>query len=80
MAVFEPKVQCRGDFDNPYSCRDILSDMPASTEMEVFGPRDTPFVKQILPLDVASSKRRLSLAPALAKADDHERRGRQVCS
>lgn len=54
MAVFEPKVQCRGDFGNPYSCKDILSDMPASTDLEVFGPRDTPFVKQILPLDVAS--------------------------
>ena len=56
MAVFEPKVQCRGDFGNPYSCKDVLADMPASAQFEVFGPPDTAFVKETLPLEIASSK------------------------
>lgn len=49
MGVYEPKVQCRGNFDTAVSCRDVLADMPATTDLEVFGPRDTPFVKEILP-------------------------------
>ncbi|KAF6241482.1 hypothetical protein HO173_000192 [Letharia columbiana] len=55
MGVFEPKVQCRGNFDTSLSCRDILADMPATTELEVFGPHDAPFVKEMLPLEVASA-------------------------
>ncbi|KAF6223370.1 hypothetical protein HO133_000212 [Letharia lupina] len=54
MGVFEPKIQCRGNFDTSLSCKDILAEMPATTELEVFGPHDTPFVKEILPQEVAS--------------------------
>ena len=54
MGVFKPKVQCRGYFDAPGSCLDILEDMPATPELEVFGPRDTPFVKEGLPQEVTS--------------------------
>ena len=56
MGVFEPKIQCRGNFDTSLSCKDILAEMPATTELEVFGPHDTPFVKEILPQEVASGK------------------------
>ncbi|KAL9075171.1 MAG: hypothetical protein Q9161_001857 [Pseudevernia consocians] len=54
MRVFEPKVRCRGSFETAASCKDVLADMPASTDLEVFGPRDTPFVKEILPQDIVS--------------------------
>lgn len=55
MGVFKPKVQCRGYFDTPRSCTDILGDIPATPDLEVFGPRDTPFVKEILPQELVSS-------------------------
>ncbi|CAD6576714.1 MAG: hypothetical protein ASARMPRED_007840 [Alectoria sarmentosa] len=54
MSVFEPKVQCRGSFDTALSCKDVLADMPASTDSELFGPPGTPFVKEILPQEIAS--------------------------
>ena len=54
MGVFKPKVQCRGYFDTPEFCTEILDDMPATPDLEVFGPKDTPFVKEILPQEVAS--------------------------
>ena len=57
MGVFKPNIQCRGTFDTALSCRDVLADMPASTEMEVFGPRDAPFVKEVLPQEVVSGKK-----------------------
>ena len=56
MGVFQPSVQCRGNFDTALSCKDVLADMPASTGMEVFGPSDTPFVKEVLPQEIVSGK------------------------
>ena len=68
MAVFEPKVQCRGILQGPESCQDVLADMPATTELEVFGPSGARFVEEVLPQDIVSGKERgwLNLAPALA--------------
>ncbi|CAF9906187.1 hypothetical protein IMSHALPRED_004122 [Imshaugia aleurites] len=54
MGVYEPKVQCRGDFAFPKSCRDVVGDMPASTDLEIFGPRDAPSVMVALPLEIHS--------------------------
>ena len=56
MGVFEPKVQCRGNFQGIRSCKDVLSDMPATAEMEVFGPHGTPYVNEVLPQEIASGK------------------------
>ena len=56
MGVYEPKVQCRGDFAFPKSCRDVVGDMPASTDLEIFGPRDAPSVMVALPLEIHSGK------------------------
>ena len=81
MAVFEPKVQCRGNFPSPESCQDVLADMPATTEVEVFGPADARFVKEVLPQYMVSGKKRswLNLAPALAQADDDDCEGDDGC-
>lgn len=67
MGVFKPNIQCRGNFDTALSCKDVLADMPASTELEVFGPRDAPFVKEILPPEIISGKSvpLIRFAPAL---------------
>ena len=73
MGVFRPNVHCRGTLDTPGSCRHVLADMPASTDLEVFGPRDAPFVKEVLPQEIVSGKalRSASLVPrAPAHADD----------
>ncbi|KAM0796759.1 hypothetical protein BDR22DRAFT_824859 [Usnea florida] len=67
MGVFKPKVQCRGYFDTPETCTEILADMPATPDLEVFGPKDTPFVKEILPQEVVSYWPRLTI---VLKADD----------
>ena len=61
MGVFDPKVQCRGSFDTALSCKDVLADMPASTDSELFGPPGTPLVKEILPQEIASCKGHLVL-------------------
>lgn len=67
MGVFEPSVQCRGNFDAVLSCKDVLADMPASTEMEVFGPRDTPSVKEVLPQEVLSGTYMNKAGPLVKK-------------
>ena len=56
MGVFKPTVQCRGTLQTAGSCKDVLADMPASSELEVFGPRNAPHVKEIVPQEVASGE------------------------
>ena len=68
MGVFKPKVQCRGTFRGVHSCKDVLADMLASAEMEVFGPPGTPHLNEVLPQEVVSGKvpaksRRISPRP-----------------
>ena len=54
MGVYKPQVQCRGALHDPASCGDVLADMPASTEVELFGPRESPHVEQLLPQELVS--------------------------
>ena len=54
MGRFEPNVRCRGNFESAGSCKDLLADMPASTKLEVFGPRETPFVEEVVPQEKVS--------------------------
>ena len=57
MSTYDPKgIRCRGSFPDPVPCKDVLADMPASTDVEVFGPRDARLVKEILPQTIASRK------------------------
>jgi len=56
MGTFQPSVQCRGTFPHPASCDHVLAAMPASTGLDVFGPADTPHVKEILPQALLSRK------------------------
>ena len=57
MGVFNAsKIQCRGTSGRLRSCLEVLSHMPASTTLEVFGPPGTPFVKEVLPLEIVSGK------------------------
>lgn len=49
METFKPNLRCRGNFESADSCKDLLADMPASNKLEVFGPRETPFVKEVIP-------------------------------
>lgn len=56
MSTFEPKVQCRGPFETANSCKHVLADMPASTEIEVFGPKDSSFVMEELPQEIVSGR------------------------
>ena len=54
MGKFKPNVRCRGNFESAGSCKDLLADMPASTKLEVFGPRETPYVKEVVPQEKVS--------------------------
>ena len=54
MGRYQPNVRCRGNFESAGSCKDLLADMPASTKLEVFGPRETPFVEEVVPLEKVS--------------------------
>ena len=54
MGTFKANVRCRGNFESAGSCKDLLADMPASTKLEVFGPRETPYVKEVVPQEKVS--------------------------
>ena len=54
MSRFRPNVRCRGNFESAGSCKDLLADMPASIGLEVFGPREKPFVKEVVPQEKVS--------------------------
>lgn len=54
MGIFKPNVRCRGNFESAGSCKDLLAEMPASTKIEVFGPRETPFVDEVVPQEKVS--------------------------
>ena len=58
MESFKPNVRCRGNFESADSCKDLLADMPASTKLEVFGPREMPFVKEVVPQEKVSRMQR----------------------
>ena len=54
MGRYYPNVRCRGNFESAGSCKDLLADMPASTTLEVFGPREKPYVKEVVPQEKVS--------------------------
>ena len=56
MGTFHPRVQCKGVISNPHPCGNVLADMPATTELEVFGPPDTPLVTEVLPQEIVSGE------------------------
>lgn len=47
-------AQCRGQFKPWESCRELLSDMPATTGKEIFGPESDPAATVKLPQAVIS--------------------------
>ena len=51
-------IQCRGHTLITDSCNDVLEDMPATTEMEIFGPITNTSATVLLPQAVQSGKLR----------------------
>ena len=49
MGVYQPRIQCRGRFDEVAACTSITIDMPATKDLEIFGPAGTPDLAEILP-------------------------------
>ena len=50
------QVECRGQFKPYKSCREILIDMPVTSDQEIFGPADDPQADVMLPQGVISGK------------------------
>ena len=49
-------VQCRGPISLMISCEDIIEDMPATTNMEIFAPPQNSSATVLLPQAVESGK------------------------
>ena len=56
MGTFHPRVQCKGVIAEARSCGHVLADIPATTELEVFGPGDDPHVTEALPYEMVSGE------------------------
>ena len=56
MATFTPRVQCTTPFYRAQSCGNILAGMPATKNLEVFGPKSDPHMSEVLPQLVVSRK------------------------
>ena len=58
MSVYRPRPQiaCRAPFSGATSCGDIMGDMPASADIETFGPINTPGITEIVPQELASRR------------------------
>ena len=55
VGTYEPDVQCTGPFVGWRSCLEILADMPATTDMKMFGEEGQPGVQEVLPRDFVTS-------------------------
>ena len=56
MGAYEPMVQCKGVISSWKSCKDIMYDMPAFTNDEIFGPPTDPSAAIHLPQQVESGR------------------------
>ena len=56
MRTYQPRIECRGRFEDPVSCQDVLAYMVATKEKELFGPQDIEGVAEPLPQIVASGE------------------------
>ncbi len=54
--MYEPDVECRGDFPAWRSCANVIWEMPVSTETLVFGPEADPHAQVVVPHFVESGK------------------------
>lgn len=56
VGTYQPDVQCMAALPtSARSCLDILADMPATTDIRIFGEEGDPGAQEILPLNIASS-------------------------
>ena len=56
LGTYQLPVICRRSLTSWGSCRDILYDMPANEERQVFGARSDPAVTEDLPWKIESCK------------------------
>ena len=56
LGTYDRAVECRGTFAEWRSCKNVVADMPASTETLVFGPEADPSAQVLLPHFIVSGK------------------------
>lgn len=56
LGTYKPDIACRGAFPSWRSCRDVMAEMPVSTETQIFGPAIDPDAQVVVPHFIESGK------------------------